>query len=171
MITLNKTIWTLLISLAAQTGFAQTCTTDSEPTTPTSRFILNGDEVTDKQTGLIWQRCTLGQTWNEALQSCDGSAVKNNWLNTLDNVPEGWRVPNIREVNSITEFTCSRPSINLTVFPNTLSDFYWSSTPFVAAGNVVAASAWGIFHVNNGIPGGINKDAEIYVRLVKNTSE
>ena len=169
MNTLNMTVAALLIGLTANTSFAQTCTSNSEPVTPTSRFTLQGDQVLDKRTGLIWQRCTVGQSWNEAAQSCDGQPLKRNWKDTLEQAPEGWRVPNIREVNSITEFTCSRPAINLAVFPNTPLEFYWSSTPVMRSDGLYPARVWGIFQVNNGIPGGISKDAAISVRLVKDT--
>ena len=35
------------------------------PSTPASRYVLNGGEATDSETGLTWQRCSVGQTWKE----------------------------------------------------------------------------------------------------------
>ena len=32
---------------------------------PASRYATSGAEVTDKETGLVWQRCSVGQTWQE----------------------------------------------------------------------------------------------------------
>ncbi|MCB1660812.1 MAG: DUF1566 domain-containing protein, partial [Pseudomonadales bacterium] len=34
----------------------------------------------------------------------------------------------IKELQSLVEKACSRPSINQTIFPNTSSDNYWSSS-------------------------------------------
>jgi hypothetical protein len=31
---------------------------------PQTRFILRGAEAVDTKTGLIWQRCSLGMTWD-----------------------------------------------------------------------------------------------------------
>lgn len=171
MKTLNMTIVALLIGTITNSSVAQTCIPDAEPVTPSSRFILQGSEVIDQRTGLIWQRCSVGQSWNAATQSCDGEPLSRNWKDTLDQVPQGWRVPNIRELNSITEFTCSRPAINLAVFPDTPLEFYWSSTPVIRGNDSLPTLAWVIFQVNNGIPGGISKESTQLVRLVRDGSQ
>ncbi len=53
---------------AALTAGAQTCNHDSIPATaPASRFSDNGDgTATDTLTGLLWKRCSEGQTWDGA---------------------------------------------------------------------------------------------------------
>lgn len=50
-------------------AFAQECRTDIDKTAPDSRYELlnDGKEVRDKKTGLIWQRCSLGQIWDGKL--------------------------------------------------------------------------------------------------------
>jgi hypothetical protein len=40
-----------------------------------------------------------------------------------------WRLPNRNELTSIVELGCSWPTINTTVFPNTPSSNFWSSSP------------------------------------------
>ena len=40
-----------------------------------------------------------------------------------------WRVPNIKELASIVNYTKKLPAISNDIFPNTKSKSYWSSTP------------------------------------------
>ena len=106
--------------------------------TPTADFIDNPDgTVTHKRTGLVWMRCSLGQTWDG--KSCTGEAKKLVWKEALQaaaafNAAGGhaghkdWRLPNIKELDSIVETQCMEPSINSSIFPNTPSARYWSST-------------------------------------------
>lgn len=161
-----------LLLLWPMTVFAQTCQTSSiQATTPTSRFIdhANGT-VSDKQTGLMWKKCSEGQagtdcssgsaqiiTWQAALKqaqtvnSSDGFAGYNDW-----------RLPNNKELSSLVERQCYSPSINLTVFPNAPSSWFWSSSP--AAFNT--ATAW-IVNFGNGSDSWNLKDNSNYVRLVR----
>lgn len=105
--------------------------------TPTSSF--NGtvdDTVLHSLTGLVWDRCSLGQAWNTG--SCTGSATTHNWQNALKEVKirndanhlghSDWRLPNRDELHSIAEDCGTDPSINQAVFPNTSMLAYWSSS-------------------------------------------
>ena len=68
--------------------------------------------------------------WNGI--SCTGDAATYNWANALQtakNMGEGWRVPNIKELDSLVEQACYKPSINDVFFPNTVITNYWSSSP------------------------------------------
>ncbi|SQD79810.1 Lcl C-terminal domain-containing protein [Moritella yayanosii] len=109
----------------------------------TFEFIdnLNGT-VTDLRTSLIWAKCTLGQTYILSTNSCSSSGAENylDWGNALSaaasyqvNKISGWRLPNIKELGSLVDRSCAAPTINLTLFPNTVSSIYYSSTPFKAS--------------------------------------
>jgi len=146
---------------------AQTCNDNITANTPDSRFSINGDEVTDTQTGLIWQRCPLGQTGNE----CEsGSAQRYSWSEALQAAQTksketglSWRLPNIKELQSIVEKQCSTPAINLTIFPNVNGlAFYWSASPYVH----LPWSAWTIYF-NYGRSSNENKATGFYARLVR----
>lgn len=103
------------------------------PSSPDSRFEkldtnnrMAFYEIKDTKTQLIWQRCSVGQTWDGFI--CSGTATTHSWADALALASKGWRLPNIKELSSITEVACSAPSINSTIFPNTVSDNYWSSS-------------------------------------------
>lgn len=106
--------------------------------TPSVQFIDNGDgTVTHKVTGLMWQRCALGQTWNGS--GCSGAASDFSWgqIQTLNSQFAGktdWRVPNINELGTIVEFKNFTPAINNGIFPSTPAEYFWSSSPYIAEG-------------------------------------
>jgi hypothetical protein len=97
------------------------------------RFIENGDgTVTDACTGLMWQQDTAdvnvdGQIsdtdrvpWCLALDYCEGLTMAGH---------DDWRLPNVRELQSIVDYGRVFPSID-PVF-GAFSDAYWTSTSFV----------------------------------------
>ena len=136
----------LLLIFTVNTVSAQTCISGAQEVTPTSRFLLQDDQVIDTKTSLIWQRCVVGQTWNSSAQTCEGTSTKKNWKDALESVPEGWRMANIRELISIMEHSCIHPAMNLAVFPGAINEWLWSSTPMVNAGRITPGEqrAWGM---------------------------
>lgn len=170
---LEKILIIMVLMLPCLNAHAQTCKDSITLTTPGNRFTDNGDgTVKDKQTGLIWMRCTLGQTWGGV--TCTGDALEYIWQQTLQ-VADGysfagsgeWRVPNINELESIIERACYSPTINLTIFPATPLSSFWSSSPS-ANGN----SVWHASFDNGGNNYDYNgKDGNRYVRLVRSDSD
>ena len=112
------------------------------PSIPTAqRFEINGAEVKDKTTGLIWQRCLAGDTWSG--MSCKGQATKMTHEEALKYAEKQspWRLPDVKELSSLIDRGCSnRVAIDRDVFP-TGTHFYWSSSPY--AGN--PAYAWAVY--------------------------
>jgi hypothetical protein len=100
---------------------------------PDTDFIDNHDgTVTHKRTGLVWQRCSVGQTWMES--TCLGTASIYNYdqaiaLTSSFTGYKDWRVPNLNELASIVKYDISYPAINTTMFPSMPSNAFWSSTP------------------------------------------
>lgn len=124
-------------------------------TTPSSQFKDNNDgTVTDLKTKLIWKKCAEGQSWQATTHTCtpdSDAALMLNWPEALERATKtnssggfanavNWRLPNIKELSSIIENACYGPSINLTVFPNTVAGIYWSSTPYISANDY----AWSV---------------------------
>lgn len=114
----------------------QQCPPSIPATSPNSRFTLqHNGTVTDRVTGLIWMRCLLGQTWQK--EGCQGKSVSIDLHTAVDRAKTAsfanqrdWRLPDIRELESITELGCETPAINLRVFPGSKPASVWSSTPF-----------------------------------------
>ncbi|MDO8330540.1 MAG: DUF1566 domain-containing protein [Fluviicoccus sp.] len=148
-------------------AFSQTCPANVKRTTPASRYELqnSGAEVWDKQTDLVWQRCSLGQSWDGS--TCAGAPTRHTWQQALEAATAaggGWMLPDKRELQSLVERGCFNPAINITVFPNTLSSWYWSSSSVAS----YSEFAWFVGFYN-----GIDnyhyelKSHEHYVRLVR----
>lgn len=149
---------------------AQICQTNSVfSSTPTSRFTISNDgTVNDTKTGLTWKKCSEGQVGTDC---STGNASSYSWQGALKQVKnindnggfagyKDWRLPNIKELNSIIEDQCN-PSINLTVFPQT-QNVYWSSSP--NAYN--SGSSWSV-GFNDGLSGFNNKNSNYFIRLVR----
>ena len=91
-------------------------------------------QVLDESTGLVWYQCRLGEMYEGGVCVGDESGV--NWLETLNAAEsfefEGfnnWRLPNIKELQSIIEYSCESPMLDPVVFLIPQNDIYWSSTP------------------------------------------
>lgn len=142
-----------LLASAAQT----TCPSE------TNRFTANGAEVTDTKTGLIWARCSAGQTWR--VNACTGTAgsYTRKAALTLAASQAGWRLPNVSELASMADKGCINPAFDTGVFPATLNTHYWSSSPFV----VNPGYAWYV-SFNNGVSRRYGYRSNNYsVRLVR----
>ena len=94
---------------------------------PEGRFVDNGDgTVTDNCTGLMWQQDT-------ADSNGDGEADTRSWCDAMaycENLEfaghDDWRLPNVRELQSIVDYGRSGPSVD-PVFTSVAST-HWSST-------------------------------------------
>ena len=90
--------------------------------------------VSDNETGLEWQGCPAGvsgdtcepgiafpdYSWLDALAYCEGLS----WAGHDD-----WRLPNVKELESIIDNHAASPAIDGDAFPSTPHIDYWSSTP------------------------------------------
>lgn len=92
------------------------------------RFVLGGDTVTDTQTGLIWSRQTVARdvTYSQAEEVVSTRLGK------------GWRLPTVSELFGLIDHSRHSPAIDVGVFEDTDSGWYWTSTQ--AAWNT--ASVW-----------------------------
>ena len=87
-----------------------------------SRFIQNADgTITDNLSGLMWKQQPLQDSlsWESALQS----AEETNFAGASD-----WRLPNIKELQSLNDENYSNPSINPIFNSQISAGKYWSST-------------------------------------------
>ncbi|PIQ50688.1 MAG: hypothetical protein COW02_18920 [Comamonadaceae bacterium CG12_big_fil_rev_8_21_14_0_65_59_15] len=127
----------------------------ASPAMAAKTYTDNGDgTVTDPTTGLQWMRCSMGQTWDGVNSTCTGTASTYTFdqANALTGTvtfagQSDWRVPNIRELQTIVDLSVYNPAIDLVAFPATPSSNYWSSLPLT----YYSYNAWGIgFYFGNG---------------------
>jgi hypothetical protein len=87
-------------------------------------LIDNGNgTVTDAKTCLMWQKAeTDGMAWSDALDSCNVSTLA---------AYTDWRMPNLKELESLADDSQYNPAINTDYFPNAHAGIYWSSTSYV----------------------------------------
>jgi hypothetical protein len=96
--------------------------TISTPTIVPNHFTDNGNgTTTDNLTNLIWQKIIYSDslTWENALTYADTLTINGN---------ADWRLPNIKELQSINDETIINPSINTSYFSTSNINKYWSST-------------------------------------------
>lgn len=172
---MKTTLLTLLFTLATlSVATAQTCQTGSiVASTPTERFTDHGDgTVTDADSGLMWKVCSEGQSYNVGTGGCDGAVAATPWQGALQQAAavnaagfagqSDWRLPNLKELNSIVERQCVDPAINLDVFPATPSSWFWSASPYAGR----ADYAWYVAF-DDGLDGVYYKSGSAAVRLVR----
>ena len=154
---------------------AQTCQPQNiSATTPTSYFTDNHNgTVVDNKTGLMWKKCSEGQAWDSNTNGCNSNEVAYTWQNAMKQAQTinssggfasytDWRLPNINELKSLVEEQCYDPAINLAVFPNASSNWFWSSSPVAGVGNI----AWHVIF-SDGHDGWFDTYFSSSVRLVR----
>jgi len=118
---------------------------------PIPRFTDHGNSVTDNLTGLMWTKdANLLATRNPEFDN-DGTAGDGDvtWQHALDYVAKlnaenylgqtDWRLPNWKELYSLTDFSKYNPSLPTGhPFINVYDCFYWSSTTRPSSYNTAA---------------------------------
>jgi Protein of unknown function (DUF1566) len=144
--------------------------TAARPIAP--RFVVSADEevVTDTWTRLEWRACVEGRTLVAGTGTCAGTALLTDWAGALaaaNAAGNGWRLPNIKELNSLTDREQFVPPTLAYTFgdkaPYTLPSYrWWSSTPVTGGGG----AAWAI-EFSAGFMEDVLADTGV-VRLVRN---
>jgi len=124
---------------------------------PNPRFTDNEDgTVTDNLTGLIWLKnanCFDERFWSDALSDCNGLASGSCGLTDGSGAGD-WRLPNIKELQSLIDYGFYLPALSDTAgtsrwsdddpFTNVLSQAYWSSTTRAS----ISDYAWYLWTLN-----------------------
>ena len=121
-----------------------------------------GDEVTDTGTGLVWRRCSEGQSWSAS--TCAGTPATYTHEAALARASSqtGWRLPNAKELASIADKSRSNPAIDTVAFPVTPNNYFWTATPYVGS----PADAW-LVNFLNGYVSNSYRSLTLHVRLVR----
>ena len=127
-----------------------------------NKLTFNGNEVFDASTGLTWRRCNEGKNWSGT--ACVGtSIVFSNFTQAFTHAQAqtGWRVPNIKELVSVTPLTGNLPYFG----DDNLND-HMSATPCATCTNG-SPGFWRASMSLGGAKTTINSSAGYYLKLVK----
>lgn len=162
---IGKTAITLIGAMAATlmagASYAQ-CSNDG-------RFVVDTENstVTDHRTGLMWQQCATGLSGRDCT---NGEAAKLSLEDTRAAVSTAttanhtdWRLPTVKELNSIVDVRCYAPSIQSEIFPNTPSHYFWTDIKF----NDDARKSW-VVSFYFGEDGVAFESLGLHSRLVRN---
>jgi hypothetical protein len=103
--------------------------------------------VRDNWTGLTWEQPISASTYSYA--EAEGVCAERG---------AGWRAPSVKELQTLIDRRRSMPSIDPTYFPETPSDYFWSSTPYTDDIRWLVKFDRGFANTY--------KDFEVYVRCV-----
>jgi len=121
-------------------------------TGPTQHVTYTNDyTTTDNVTGLVWKSCSEGlsgaacatgaattMTWNNAVNQCAALNTANSGTGYAGS--KTWRLPTSAELETIVNYGAYNPAITSANFPATVTDSYWSSSPYVYS----RATAWSV---------------------------
>jgi hypothetical protein len=106
-------------------------------------FVIKGDTVFDRNTGLTWKRCSVGMRWEADQNRCEGLKDVRRFDKAQEiKAEDGWRVPTKSELLTLVEWNDAYGlRIDNKAFPDAgdESKVYWSSTPGTSSSNV-----WGV---------------------------
>lgn len=121
---------------------------------PPGRYTVATDTVLDTKTNLTWQRNApaAGYDWAAATTYCQN----------LNLGGTGWRLPRVKELQSLVDVSRYGPAIDTTAFPGTPSNWFWSSSPVA----VTTSLAW-VVVFSNGFTSTGNLASTSQVRCVR----
>ena len=101
-----------------------------------AQFFEEDHLIIDVRNNIIWLRCSVGQTWNIEDKTCTGDLVKLNHEEIAiaqeqasNQLGGKWRLPTLKELESLVCESCSPPKIKEQYFPGISPEAYWTSKP------------------------------------------
>ena len=99
-----------------------------------AQFMARQHTVKDLKYGTTWLRCSVGQFWDPAANTCAGEIVKLNHDQIAYAITEAkrqlgtdWRLPTHDELKRLVCEECPPPKINPKYFPKLYPEAYWTS--------------------------------------------
>lgn len=93
---------------------------DSRADAPIDQYVVSNGTVFDTKSQLLWEQNppNAAYRWDEAQSRCA----------SLSLLGTGWRLPSMKELQTIVDDSRMQPTIDVTAFPDTAWEKYWSST-------------------------------------------
>jgi len=137
--------WVPLLVLLAASAWADA---------PPGRYALSADVVSDLKTGLHWQRSFAepGMTQDQAETYCQ----------ELDLNGTGWRLPTMKELQTIVDETRVFPAIDLNAFPDTPGQGFATASRTING----PSHLWSVLF-DTGVTHGYGSVSVPYVRCVR----
>lgn len=144
-------VYLLPFTFSIQTVYAgQFCAANIPSSAANFRLRQHG-EVEDMAHGWVWSRCSWGQRFEN--DRCIGQAIALSYQQAQQAVAayrlstgKAWQIPSLQQLASSVELACHHPALDSTIFPNSTSANYWSSTEFINQ----AQQHWLVNFVNGG---------------------
>lgn len=169
---INNPIATSTVKVAVATSTTTTISKFGLPPESPANYTDNGNgTITDNHTGLLWAKCPQGLSGKDC---GSGSVALKEWAKAGADCKKlslagktSWRLPELKELESIVDTGTFDPSINKKIFPKSTSDPYWSNTAparYLTSRFTVLFSDGSVYTTNAGgfaayrcVWGGVNK--------------
>lgn len=115
--------------------------------------LASNDIVTDRVTGLVWQRQipadypSCRQSGAAAVRTCTWQQASTYCADLTLGGFSDWRLPSVIEAESIFDYLRNAPSIDTVAFPNTPLGSYWTSSDYESD----TSAAWVAIFTNGGV--------------------
>jgi hypothetical protein len=120
----------------------------------TRTFATDEDTVKDSATQLVWQRAAPDQAF--------GFDAAGTYCSDLELDGKGWRLPSIKELQTLVDEARQLPAIDPVAFPHTQTDYYWTASSVTG----VEDQAWAV-SFRYGFDGAFETKTEQHVRCVR----
>ena len=110
------------ISAGGDKSFHGRCVREPVPAKRVKEHFTDNKDgtVTDNGNGLVWMQTEPGEmTWENAIKYCESLVLAGK---------DDWRLPDIKELKSISDYTLYSPSVDGSYFPGMKSTYHWSSS-------------------------------------------
>jgi hypothetical protein len=125
---------------------------------PEPRFLHHGPLVEDRLSGLLWHPDS---------DAADGPVTWQQALERVATLGDGWRLPNINELDSLVDCTRAEPALPEETDPSRIQPGYWSATTSLFEPDW----AWALYSASGGIGVGQKRGRHFHVWAARDLAD